>query len=82
MSKFSMGLCIMNENGEIVTSKQIGTQWNADLTQEHRRSYFKGKMRTQEIINNVTDTYKVQLKDSDVGELLDDFRVKEVYKNG
>lgn len=78
MTKLNLGLCVMNEDGKVVTSKIIGSQWNVDLSQEHRRNAKECMARTQEIIKILTDTYRTQLKRSDIAELLDDFRVKEI----
>ena len=82
MTKLNLGLCIMDENGKIVSSKVIGSQWSVNITQEHRSNFKVGLARLQEIVTVLLNTYKVQLNQSDIAELLDDFRVKDELKNG
>jgi hypothetical protein len=81
MKKLKLGMCIMDEDGKIISSKVIGTQWSVNIKQEHRRNFKEGLARLQEIVTIMMDTYKTQLNQSDIAELLDDFRVKEELKN-
>jgi len=72
----------MDEEGNIISKKQIGANWNVDLTQEPREQHDIFTQKNREITETLTSTYKHQLRRTDVSELLDDVRAKKCLIKG
>lgn len=78
MKTLKLGICMMDEDDQIISAKAIGTDWAVDLSQEPREEHDVFMKKNLEITTLLTDTFKYLLKREDISEVLDDVRAKNV----
>jgi hypothetical protein len=81
MKTLKLGFCIMDEEGNIISKKQIGADWEVDLTQEPRPQWEVYQKKCLKITQTLADTFRTQFKREDVSEVLDDVRAKCNFEN-
>jgi hypothetical protein len=76
MKTLKLGICMMDEEGNVISKKQIGSDWSVDLSQEPRPQHDVFVAKNRATTDMLTQALKAQLKRIHVSEVLDDVRAK------
>jgi len=68
MKKVLLGLCLMDQDGSVFTTRQIGTEWSVDLEEDLKSG--SNKYLLEEIAAIMTENLVHNLKSDKVQEML------------
>jgi len=68
MKKVLLGLCLMDQDGSVFTTRQIGTEWSVDLEKDLKSGL--NKYVLEEIAAIMTENLVQNLKSDEVQEML------------
>jgi hypothetical protein len=74
MKEVTMGICMFDENDEVVARKNIGTNWSIDVVQDMQ--HFFNVSMINEIARILTENIKLQLTQEVVKEMVIELRDK------
>jgi len=75
MEKFSLGISIIDKEGNVVYTKRV-VDAEEDLTQEHRSKFKEYHSRMESMIYKLFSFFDMNIYPAMIGELIDEYRVK------